>query len=416
MPLLENAKIISEFCKSKLNYILVRKKWQKLYSKYLFTVKQFNIMKIIKKLRIRKYKIIRLIRMTRLITVFNKRKFLHYIMMYWLIYTITTIKKRNQIKMLYENMLTTYVSMADDIFGKNKKNNPSIQDCMFEIIDTDKFQIKELEDVPIAKIYYSKKNGEKKIITNIKYIEKEMEKENEFYKEINNKYYSPKKSNRSTIEKEEKDIIIGKDEKDSKSEKSGYSYKNIYNKNFNNNEANNKINTHEKYTISTKYGTGGSYTYTGHQKKDSNINNYTNKSDEGNSVLQRRRREHYKIYKTEGCDDNNINNRYSNIKNDEKETDNQSKASTYAYKRNYVKNNYYNNMNENNQNNEKENYKNYFSNNYRKYNNTENNDGKNERQYNSNANSYSSRIKPETSTTYSRHVFTSTKFSNNENK
>ena len=407
MPLLENAKIISEFCKSKLNYILVRKKWQKLYSKYLFTVKQFNIMKIIKKLRIRKYKIIRLIRMTRLITVFNKRKFLHYIMMYWLIYTITTIKKRNQIKMLYENMLTTYVSMADDIFGKNKKNNPSIQDCMFEIIDTDKFQIKELEDVPIAKIYYSKKNGEKKIITNIKYIEKEMEKENEFYKEINNKYYSPKKSNRSTIEKEEKDIIIGKDEKDSKSEKSGYSYKNIYNKNFNNNEANNKINTHEKYTISTKYGTGGSYTYTGHQKKDSNINNYTNKSDEGNSVLQRRRREHYKVYKTEGSDDNNINNRYSNIKNDEKETDNQSKASTYAYKRNYVKNNYYNNMNENNQNNEKENYKNYFSNNYRKYYNTENNDGKNERQYNSNINSYSSRIKPETSTTYSRHVFTS---------
>ena len=27
---------------------------------------------------------------------------------------------------------------------------------MFEIIDTDKYQIKDLEDVPIAKIYYSK--------------------------------------------------------------------------------------------------------------------------------------------------------------------------------------------------------------------------------------------------------------------
>ena len=177
IPLIENAKIICTFCKSKLDGVLVRKKWRKLYNKFLFSEKQYNIMKILKKIKKRKYKLIKLIRMTRLITIFNKRKFLHYIVMYWLIYTLSTIKKRNQIKMLYENMLTTYVSMADDIFGKNQKNNPSIQDCMFEIIDTDKYQVKELEDVPIAKIYYSKKNGEKKIITNIKYIEKEIEDE-----------------------------------------------------------------------------------------------------------------------------------------------------------------------------------------------------------------------------------------------
>ena len=412
MPLLENAKIISEFCKSKLNSILIRKKWQKLYSKYLFTIKQFNIMKIIKKLRIRKYKIIRLIRMTRLITVFNKRKFLHYIMMYWLIYTITTIKKRNQIKMLYENMLTTYVSMADDIFGKNKKNNPSIQDCMFEIIDTDKFQIKELEDVPIAKIYYSKKNGEKKIITNIKYIEKEMEKETEFYKEMNNKYYSPMKSNRNTIEKEEKDRTIEKNEKDIKSEKRRYSYKNIYNKDINNNETNNIINSNEKYSIRAKYGTGGSYTYTGYHKKDNNINNNTNNSSDGNSLFQRRK-DNYKTYKTEANEkdsNNNINNRYSNLKNEEKEIDIKSKG--YSYKNHYIKSSYYNNINENIQNNEK--YKNYYSNNYRKYNNTENNNGQKERQYTSS--SYSSRIKPEKSTTYSRHVFSSTKFNNNNEK
>ena len=76
--------------------------------------------------------------------------------MYWLIYTISNNKKRNKIKLLYENMLTTYVSMADDIFGNNQTNNPSIQDCMFEIIDTDKYQVKRIEDVPIAKVYYSK--------------------------------------------------------------------------------------------------------------------------------------------------------------------------------------------------------------------------------------------------------------------
>jgi hypothetical protein len=93
-------------------------------------------------------------------------------------------------KMLYENMMTTYVSMADDIFGKNQKNNPSIQDFMFEIVDTNKYQVKELEDVPMAKTYYSKKKEEKKVITNIKYITRNLEEEKEttIYKETN-KYF-----------------------------------------------------------------------------------------------------------------------------------------------------------------------------------------------------------------------------------
>ena len=91
-------------------------------------------------------------------------------------------------------MLTTYMSMADDIFGKNQKNNPSIQDFMFEIVDTDKYQVKELEDVPIAKTYYSKKKEEKKVVTNIKYINRDLnEEENEttIFKETN-KYYYPR--------------------------------------------------------------------------------------------------------------------------------------------------------------------------------------------------------------------------------
>ena len=74
--------------------------------------------------------------------------------MSWLLYSINENKKRNQMKLLYKNMLTTYVNMADDIFGKDQKNNPSIQDFMFEIVDTNKYQVKQLEDVPIAQTYY----------------------------------------------------------------------------------------------------------------------------------------------------------------------------------------------------------------------------------------------------------------------
>ena len=212
LPLLENAKIISEFCKSNLNAWLIKKKWRKLYEKYLFSEKQYNIMKIIKKIRKRKFRVLRLIRMTRLMTIFNKRKFLHYILMYWLIYTISNNKKRNKIKILYENMLTTYVSMADDIFGNNKANNPSIQDYMFEIVDSNKYQVNELEDVPMAKTYYSKKNEEKKIVTNIKYLKTEVEQEKELalFEEYKKTYLSPKQMSTSKIklEKSEKREIL----------------------------------------------------------------------------------------------------------------------------------------------------------------------------------------------------------------
>ena len=203
MPLLINAKIISSFCRNKLDDILVRKKWRKLYEKYLFCENQYNIMRIIKKIKKRKMRIIILIRLTRLMLVFNRRKFLHYIIMYWFIYSISNIKKRNKIKLLYENMLTTYVSMADDIFGNNRENNPSVQDCMFEILDSNKYQIKDLEDVPIAKSYYSKKQGDKKAFSKIKYISQE------FYKtkDLSNRSY-PKNKTEGDIESEKREIIL----------------------------------------------------------------------------------------------------------------------------------------------------------------------------------------------------------------
>ena len=226
MPLLINAKIISSFCRNKLDDILVRKKWRKLYKKYLFCENQYNIMRIIKKIIKRKMRIIILIRLTRLMLVFNRRKFLHYIIMYWFIYSISNIKKRNKIKLLYENMLTTYVSMADDIFGNNRENNPSVQDCMFEILDSNKYQIKDLEDVPIAKSYYAKKQGDKKVFSNVKYISQEFYKNKDLSQR---KYPTNNTEGDIDIKSEEREIILNNNtySNDYDSSGRGMKYKNL---------------------------------------------------------------------------------------------------------------------------------------------------------------------------------------------
>ena len=297
MPLIDNAKIIANFCKSKFNDILIRKKWRKLYEKYLVTERQYNIIKILQLIRKRRYKLIRLLRMTRLMSIFNRRKFLHYIIMYWLIYTISTVKKRSQVKMLYENMLSTYVSMADDIFGRNKKNNPSIQDCMFEIIDTDKYQVKELEDVPMAKIYYSKKGEEKKIITNIKYLEKDIgeEKDYTFYKEIDKKEFFKKKDNINV--------------KENKSDDRGNSYKRINNINkrkYDNISKNESMNDIQKGR--SRYGKGYE-SYQGY-KTETNFNTSNNKDDKTISKDKTKFVKGNYAYKSRRVDTDILNNNY----------------------------------------------------------------------------------------------------------
>jgi len=299
LPLLENAKIISEFCKSNLNDLLIKKKWRKLYNKYLFSEKQYNIMKIIKKIRKRKFRVLRLIRMTRLMTIFNKRKFLHYILMYWLIYTISNNKKRNKIKLLYENMLTTYVSMADDIFGNNKTDNPSIQDYMFEIVDSNKYQVKELEDVPMAKTYYSKKNEEKKIVTNIKYVKTEVEHEKELalFEEYKRTYLSPRQSSTSQIKLE-------KNEKREISKKKNYQIKNER-------QDTNQNNSYKVYSLTET------------SNKDNSIK--TEKSQEGTRYG---RRNEYKGFSKVNANIGSTNNRYSSVKTEEN-ADNQYRRYNY---------------------------------------------------------------------------------------
>ena len=174
LNMLENAVIIGDFCRNNFNNNRIEKKWVYLSEKLIMKEK-ILIMKIVSIVNDRKKKIINLIKLTRLLILYNKRRFSHYIIMYWYVYTINRIKKRNKIKALYENMMNTYVNMADDVFGNNKIENPSIQDAMYEAVESNKFQMRQYDDVPLARNYYSKKMGTKKIVTNIMYVKKEKE-------------------------------------------------------------------------------------------------------------------------------------------------------------------------------------------------------------------------------------------------
>ena len=331
LTLMKNADIISTFCKSKLNGIIITRKWKKIYKKYLLKKKQKNIIYILKRIKLRKDKILQLIRVTTLIRFYNQKAFIHKILMYWFLYSINVVKKRNQMKMLYENMLTTYVSMADDIFGKNQKNNPSIQDCMFEIVDTNKYQVKELEDVPIAKTYYSKKKEEKIVITNIKYIHRDFEenKESTVYKEINRKYYYPKTYNENMIINKRLNNTESKKEDLSKKINLSFNYndssifenKNLI-KNTSNYTPNSKKYNYKDYSQTNNIIINNDNTgYSFNNNNSSYSNNYLNTNDfsyknkKGNSA--------YKIYNNNDANisynkisTNNI--IYPNIKKDEK--------------------------------------------------------------------------------------------------
>ena len=57
-------------------------------------------------------------------------------------------------KYLYENLLKTYMSLANDIFGNNQKENPSVQDAMYEAVNTNKFITLYPDDVPLARKHY----------------------------------------------------------------------------------------------------------------------------------------------------------------------------------------------------------------------------------------------------------------------
>jgi hypothetical protein len=111
-----------------------------------------------------------LIRITRINAIYTKRRYLHYILLCWLALTRNLSKKKQHIKVLYENMLNTYMNMADDIFGNDNTKNPSVQKALYEVMSTDKYSMKENKDVPKAETYYKTRKESPKLTTNITYI------------------------------------------------------------------------------------------------------------------------------------------------------------------------------------------------------------------------------------------------------
>jgi len=106
-------------------------------------------------------------------------------------------------KYLYENLLKTYMSLANDIFGNNQYENPSVQDAMYEAVNTNKFITLMPDDVPLARKHYEEmrkiksvdSKGNKVTTTTKVEIEK---------KEVQKKYYMGRVNEDEKDEKDEK--------------------------------------------------------------------------------------------------------------------------------------------------------------------------------------------------------------------
>ena len=245
LTLMENARIITDFCRNNLDKAKIYKKWKKISEKLIIKEK----IKIIKKTEIiysRKNKIMDLIRLTRFNSIYAKRRYLHYILLSWFALTKDLSKKKQHIKNLYENMLNTYMNMADDIFGNNKNQNQSVQEAMNEVATSNKYSIKEYKDVPKAEDYYKNRREPPKISTNTSYINK-------------NKIYIKKEIIQSTLRENTSTTFVKKEVKIKENERlhskgRGRKYrtkaeKEILNK-FGKNSYNNKREKLEKENLS----------------------------------------------------------------------------------------------------------------------------------------------------------------------
>ena len=153
----ENAKIIQEFCRSNLELRFFKKsvnRWRNL-SRKIFYKSRMIILKMQTGINLKQKKICELLQKTQKHKISAIRKFLHYIIMFWHLYTKKIHKKRENMKFLYENLLKTYMSLADDIFGYNQNENPSVQDVLYEAVNSNKFiSMLDDDDVPLAKQHY----------------------------------------------------------------------------------------------------------------------------------------------------------------------------------------------------------------------------------------------------------------------
>ena len=213
IELLENAKILQRYCREILEESKIKRvknNWNKLSMKIFYT-KRIKILRMLPNLNKKKRKIYELIRITKLNRIFSRRRFIHYIILIWYIYSKKLHKKRTNMKFLYENLLKTYMSLANDIFGNNQIENPSVQDAMYEVLTSNKFVSMHQDDVPLAKKHYEEMRRKKILerqnkINNIR-IEFEQ-------KRMKNYYYSQEKvkseENENTFDDKRNEELLNK--------------------------------------------------------------------------------------------------------------------------------------------------------------------------------------------------------------
>jgi hypothetical protein len=206
------SKIIQEFTRGNMEILSIKRginNWKKL-GKRIYYKPRIKLLKMrtnrTNNINLQKKKIYELIRITKLNRIFSLRRYLHYIILVWYIYAKNIHRKRVNMKFLYENLLRTYMSLAKDIFGNNQLENPSVQDAMYEAVNTNKFITMHQEDVPLARKHYEDMRR-KKIIEMRKREEllSTTTKIEEEQKEVSKTYYSK--------EKEEEDKKMKSEEK-----------------------------------------------------------------------------------------------------------------------------------------------------------------------------------------------------------
>ena len=278
----------------------------------------------------KKRKLYELIRITKLNKAFSRRRYIHYILLLWYIYSKNTHQKKSSLKFLYENLLRTYMTLANDIFGNNQIENPSVQDAMYEVLTSNKFISLHQDDVPLAKKHYEemrkKKLLEKKNrINNIKYefeqkkikniyLSKTEENESSFddkkNEEIMNKYKQYKSMNRDLI-LQKKSRYINSVDKDN-----NYSQEIIEINNYKNksNKASNRINSEDN-------------------KKQNQIRNIYNKTEMNKVYSKPVEIKNYEIKEQKIISkNNNITNAKTYMK-EKSAQDNNKNVSSYSYKK-----------------------------------------------------------------------------------
>ena len=197
ITLIESANEIKKYCRvmlEKTRIKHVKSNWRKLSNK-IYNSSRLKILKMFPKINTRKKKIYELIRITKLTKIFSFRRFLHYIILVWYIYSKNIHRKRINMKFLYENLLKTYMSLAKDIFGNNQIENPSVQDALYEAVNSNKFISLFQDDVPLARQHYEEMQKKRLLFKN----RREYSYNNFNYKfetdkkEIKTKYYSKEK-------------------------------------------------------------------------------------------------------------------------------------------------------------------------------------------------------------------------------